>query len=84
MTRIDPSVNMYGKNEQIDQIVDTVLTELDKLKVRPNNGMHPTLAQKGHQFIHPFLLVFSHNVMAGRQRKKENIPVLFVSRGIIQ
>lgn len=46
-------------------ILDTALTELDKLQVRPNNGMPPTLAQKGHQFLYP-----SHNVMAVRQRKK--------------
>lgn len=79
LARIDPYVNMYGKNKQIDQILDTALTELDNLKVRPNNGMPPTLAQQGHQFFHP-----SHNVMAGRQRNKKNIHALFANRLIIQ
>ena len=65
LARIDPYVNLYGKNPQIDNILDTTLNDLEKLKVRPNPGMPPTLSQQGHQFLHP-----SKNVLCGRQKTK--------------
>lgn len=66
LARIDPFVNMYGKNSQVDEILDTCAENLEKLQVHANQGMPPTLAQMGHPFLYP-----SHNVMAGRQCQKK-------------
>lgn len=65
LARIDPFVSLYGRNKQVDNILDTALSELENLQVRPNQGMPPTLAQAGHAFQFP-----SHNVYAGRQPTK--------------
>ena len=66
MARIDPYVNLYGKNPHVDQILDNALNDLERLQTRPNQGMPSTLAQQGHHFLHP-----SHNVMSGRQSTKK-------------
>lgn len=65
MARIDPYVNLYGKNPHAGQILDFAISDLESLQVRPNSVMPPTLAQQGHQFLYP-----SHNVMSGRQSTK--------------
>ena len=65
LARIDPYVNLYGKNSQIDDILDTTLNNLEHLRIRPNPGMPPTISQQGHQFLHP-----SKNVLCGRQKTK--------------
>lgn len=65
LARIDPFVNLYGKNAQIDDILDTTLNNLEHLGVRSNPGMPPTISQQGHQFLYP-----SKNVLCGRQKTK--------------
>lgn len=45
--------------------MDTALSELENLQVRPNQGTPPTLAQAGHAFQFP-----SHNVYSGRHPTK--------------
>ena len=47
LARIDPYVNRYGRDLKIDEILDNTLSELEKLQLWPNKGMHTTLAQKG-------------------------------------
>lgn len=48
LSRIDPYINLYGKNTQIDGILDSTLNELENLKVRPNPEIHPTIPQQRH------------------------------------
>lgn len=67
LSRIDLYLNYYGKNEKVDSILEKTLQDLDNLKVFPNKGMPPTIAQSGRAFTHP-----SHNVFAGRQKTKRN------------
>lgn len=72
LDRIDPFVNMYGKDPNVDEILDTAINKLEQLQVRPNQGMPPTLAQMGRPFVHP-----ANNVMAGRQPQKKKYKCSF-------
>ena len=67
LARLDQFLNYYGKNEEVDKILENTLNDLEKVKVIPNKGMPPTIAQAGHAFSYP-----SHNVFAGRQKTKRN------------
>ena len=70
LTRIDPFVNLYGKNKDIDSILDTAIDRLESLRIVPNKGMPPTIAQSGRAFVSP-----SKNVCSGRQKTKRNYNI---------
>lgn len=63
--RMEPFAKLYGRNDQVDHIFDNALEDLEKLQVRKNPGMPPTLTQSGAAFCHP-----SHNVIGGRPSTK--------------
>lgn len=65
LARLDPFINLYGKNKEIDSIFDKTITNLEDLRVEKNPGMPLTLAQAGRTFSHP-----ANNVIGGRQKTK--------------
>lgn len=66
LARIDPFLNYYGRNNQVNEILDQTVSSLENLQIHPNKGMPPTIAQAGRSFAHP-----AKNVqMGGRQSTK--------------
>lgn len=65
MSKTEQNANLYGRNSEVDNILDSAITDLENLRVRRNTGMPPTIAQSGAAFCHP-----SHNVLCGRQCTK--------------
>lgn len=43
LVKLDPFVNMYGKDESVNTILDNEVNDLEGLQVHPNKGMPPTL-----------------------------------------